>query len=99
MMIRLERPVATGSYAAGRPGVLHAASPPSRGGEAFSGSPGAGETGIASLLLCRARCYFGHTRVLGVYELALPGSVLIAVISLPSGETKMSKVGPGGGRR
>ena len=40
------------------------------------------------------RSYLGHTRRLGVYEPALPGSVSIAVISSPLGETNMSKVGP-----
>lgn len=48
---------------------------------------------------CAERSYWGHTRLLGVYELAFPGSVLIAVISLPLGETNISKVGrpiPGG---
>jgi hypothetical protein len=42
---------------------------------------------------CTERSYWGHTRLLGVYELAFPGSVLIAVISLPLGETNISKVG------
>ena len=42
---------------------------------------------------CTARSYLGATRLLGVYELATPGSVLIEVISSPLGETNMSKVG------
>src|SRR5215471_8439865 len=70
---------------------------PSRPLAASAPNPTIRDTGISRRVrreaACVERAYWGHTRLLGVYELALPGSVLIAVISLPLGETNISKFG------